>query len=481
MSRIGRYELLEPLGSGPNGAVWLAASTDMPGRRLVLKHPRPGLPEPERAQRAAALALRELRDASLPKEVVPVLDVTPCDEDGRFGVVSPWVPGKSLAEVLRGIDLSVPGRLESLLAVLDRFVEVLAGLHGRGFAHGAVHPGNLLLGEAELRGQVRLLDLAWTRAGLGCPKAPELIAGGPARPATDQWGLAVLLSEHLPASRPVPAELRRALDRARSPQVAERYPRIEQLGRCLDEARLELGGGDNPGVGSETPTARPGGLLGLEDALDAASLAPTVQTEAPVRPALAIDLSKEAGPPSMPLPIAPVGPNDPTATLPAAAAARSSSAPWVAVAVGLTTLLGLSWASCPSASSPPANPDVAPRRQPPEAHEPAKPPSSPIPEPSSAAEPSLPPCSAQSWAGCRSRAGDALSAGRGAEARRLLERACDGGDGRACAELAGLWRDGIGGEIRAGAARGFTRRACALGHRSSCSPRSGLDRSKSGP
>jgi hypothetical protein len=384
-------------------------------------------------------------------------------------------------------------------------------LHQRGVVHGNLSRGNILLGSGERSGQVLLLDLPWSRAGLARPRArpPEMQDGSPARPGSDQWFLSRLLLDTAPAwPAALDRVLRRPLERASNPVLAERFPRIEQLASALEAARLEVLGSQDLPLSGETPTfglegeptegrEPPPRAAAESDGLDAASLAPTLET-GQVGPApsdqtgdvsLALDLSREAATPSSALPK--VSPSDPTRSIRAPAATRRLPLA-LAGAAATVALLGLGLALGPSPErfsqpaglgSPPTS--TAARRSP--AAPPARPEAPREPEPPEkgdrGARPrerpprgtSTPPCRSDTPRACRRRGRAALARGRPRRARRLFERACDARDAAACVALAKLWARGAGGPRRARTAAAFRRRACALGHGPSCTrgPESG--------
>ncbi len=71
-------------------------------------------------------------------------------------------------------------------------------------------------------------------------------------------------------------------------------------------------------------------------------------------------------------------------------------------------------------------------------------------------------------ASCFAAAESLLKSGQGRAARRQYEMLCDDRQAVACAELARLYREGIGGSANGRTARAFVTRACKLGHRPSC-------------
>lgn len=289
--RLAGFDLLELLGEGSSGRVFRARDTAS-GRLVAVKIPK--LHEPHDAAVAgarSALAGLISEVGSGGRGMPRVLGITQTDSMGRFGLVSELLEGRSLDRVLDGVDLTIPGRLASLLLVFEQLAEVVADLHLRGLAHGNLTPANVFLGDGAHRGEVFVLDLVWSRAGLSRLAEdrlpPEMRMGERPRPASDQWLLARVLQAALRGLEGlVPPSLRRAIDRAGSDLLAERFPRIDQLRQAISDARAELTPPLSPlEISPESPTwlllersADGSGPIDHAMPLDAASLAPTVES-----------------------------------------------------------------------------------------------------------------------------------------------------------------------------------------------------------
>src|SRR4051812_32972504 len=196
-----RYRLIEQLGSGGMGRVWLARD-EVLRRDVAIKEvvPPPGLTAAEREE----LRLRTMREARAAARlndphVVRIYDVITTQQ--RPWIVMEYVPSRSLHEVIAQDGPLTPERAAHIgLAVLA----ALRAAHAAGVLHRDVKPGNVLLADA---GRVVLTDFglaifeggdgAVTRPGLilGSPQyiAPERAREGQSGPEADLWSLGATL------------------------------------------------------------------------------------------------------------------------------------------------------------------------------------------------------------------------------------------------------------------------------------------------
>jgi len=195
-----RYRLLEQLGQGGMGRVWLARD-DLLHRHVAIKEivPPTGLTPGER-QEMRERTLREARAIArlTHPNVVRIFDVL--GSDGDPWIVMEYVRGRSLQQVLATDGpLPVPRVVDIGLGVLA----ALRAAHRAGVLHRDVKPGNVLLGDD---GRVVLTDFGLatvpgdpvvTRTGLvlGSPAylAPERARDGSAGPEADMWSLGATL------------------------------------------------------------------------------------------------------------------------------------------------------------------------------------------------------------------------------------------------------------------------------------------------
>lgn len=209
----GRYEILERLGDGGMGDVFLARDHRLEAD-VVVKIPR-------RAYRSDADFLarfrREIRSLVrlTHSSVVPILDFG--EEDGAPFAVLKYLSGGSLKDRLAGRQSADIGSRDGRQAVswLPSIAAALDYLHQHGYVHRDVKPANILFDAQEnafladfgiIKALADSADAAKrTRAAtgtgmvLGTPEymAPEVILGEPFDGRADQYSLAVTVFEQV--------------------------------------------------------------------------------------------------------------------------------------------------------------------------------------------------------------------------------------------------------------------------------------------
>ncbi|MDR7277114.1 serine/threonine-protein kinase [Catenuloplanes atrovinosus] len=244
----GRYLLREPLGDGGMSVVWRAEDTVL-GREVAVKVLSADVSaDPEALGRmyAEARAAASLRHDN----VVEVYDYGETEIDGvpMPYVVMELVGGRPLSALLRA------GALSWQVAVVigAQVAAALAAAHDRGVVHRDVKPANVMVHS----GGVKLVDFGISAAVgeleadsgqiLGTPAylAPERLAGGMVRPATDVYALGLLLYLMLAGRMPWNAstttqmlKAHRYREPAPLPEIAGLPDEVVDLVRhCLDKA-----------------------------------------------------------------------------------------------------------------------------------------------------------------------------------------------------------------------------------------------------
>lgn len=216
--RLGKYQVLEVVASGPVTEVYKARLDGIAGfsRLFAIKRVRAELSG--HAELVAGLEARARAAADLSHgNVVQLLDLGRVDD--RLHVVLEWVEGWSLTDVLaraRAEDTPVPVAHVAWIGL--QVLKALAYAHERsGDAdglHGAVCTDNVLIGRG---GQVKLGDFGLARATDDLARAhpelapvrtdratPETLRGEPPSTSTDLFGVAVVLYTALTGHHPFP-------------------------------------------------------------------------------------------------------------------------------------------------------------------------------------------------------------------------------------------------------------------------------------
>ena len=191
---ISHYKLLEPLGRGAMGEVWLAEDTQLPRKVAVKLLPRHMSEDGD----AVARLLREAQAAASVDHPGVVTVYEAGVHDGRPYLVMQRVEGDPLEARLERGPLAVSEVLKLGIEVADALAEV----HALGIVHRDLKPSNVILsprgarvldfGVASVKGSPRLTT---TGVSVGTPlaMAPEQMRGQPPDNRTDLWALGVML------------------------------------------------------------------------------------------------------------------------------------------------------------------------------------------------------------------------------------------------------------------------------------------------
>ncbi|MFI4992909.1 MAG: protein kinase [Solirubrobacterales bacterium] len=244
---LGRYRLIERLGSGGFGVVWRAHDEQL-HREVALKRVLLGAGggpvDSERATREALASARLAHPA-----IVALYEA--CAADDAFYLITELVQGDTLAELFSAGSLADEELLEIGLALTD----ALAHAHARGVIHRDVKPQNVLVphSPSERGGVAKLTDFggarlagedALTRTGdvLGtlAYMAPEQSEGKQAAEPADLYALALVMYEGLAGVNPVrgstPADTARRIGAPIAPLERRRGDLPRELTRALDAA-----------------------------------------------------------------------------------------------------------------------------------------------------------------------------------------------------------------------------------------------------
>jgi serine/threonine-protein kinase len=279
---LGKYRIIEPIGSGGFGTVYLAEDTWI-DKKVALK-------VPHRQNLDFGELLREPRLLASLNHPNIVTVVTAEKQDNVFFVVMEYVPGDTLESII-----ATEGALE-LPRALDYICQIANAVdhaHRQGVIHRDLRPANVFVNEQGLLkvgdfGTSRFLEIAaHGTTVIGSPPymAPEQFEGR-AVFASDIYSLGVsmyqMLTGELPYQTPAPADMDRlrrgelvtpprernpkiplsiqtVVMRALAGEVSARYQRADDLLQDLLQARGEVvrrPAAGRPGTPSGAPARR---------------------------------------------------------------------------------------------------------------------------------------------------------------------------------------------------------------------------------
>jgi serine/threonine protein kinase len=207
----GRYRILSKLGEGGFGSTWLARH-EFVGQQVVIKIMHHGAEERFRGFfREEAKVLARINNPHVGR----ILDFGEL-EDGLPYLVLEYVEGESLERRLR---YAGPLAVVPALTIAEAVADALSAAHAIGVIHRDLKPSNIILPRAGfdgaklldfgVRGQLRT-STGTTQAGefYGTPQymSPEQLLANEQSPATDVFGLGVVLYEMLYGETPFTGE-----------------------------------------------------------------------------------------------------------------------------------------------------------------------------------------------------------------------------------------------------------------------------------
>ena len=201
---IGRYKVVEALGSGAMGAVYLCLDPLLKRKvavKIVLNSHSDSETMLARFQRESEISA-QLNHPN----IISVYDVGNDELLGPF-ITMEYVEGSSLAKLLQ---TESPVNPKVAMDWICQMGQALVAAESAGVVHRDIKPENILIGKnGRLKltdfGLARLEDSSLTTTGvvMGTPSytAPELLGGVPASPATDRWAFTVAVFQIITGNR----------------------------------------------------------------------------------------------------------------------------------------------------------------------------------------------------------------------------------------------------------------------------------------
>jgi serine/threonine-protein kinase PpkA len=224
---IENFELLEPLGQGGMGSVYLAEQKD-PRRQVAIRIIPPDLGLPE--EFLVALAEEGNKAAQFPHP--SIVGVHECGMvDGHYYLVMDYLSGGNLESRLDGVmdqDLAA--------GIVKAIGDALGHLHDNGYLHRNLKPGNILFNQKDKpiladfgTGREFDADGLMNRLGLASGTAeylsPEQISGDPIDGRSDLYSLGTIFFQMLTGDLPFLQDGEHSLRQAKVSEPPARLPK----------------------------------------------------------------------------------------------------------------------------------------------------------------------------------------------------------------------------------------------------------------
>jgi serine/threonine-protein kinase len=251
--RIGRYQVLEPIGGGPNGAVWRAKVFGVAGleRQFAIKRFLPEITTTSAMAQALSAAARQYGSLEHPRIA----------RMNEFGVAQGQT--YTAVELVAGLDamrMAAEARLDGsslstggVLALISQAARAVGYAHGRGLAHLGLAPTNIMV---TVEGDVKITDFGILAATMPArpveaPRlanrvpylAPEQLAGDATSAATDVFALGAVAYElvvgHRAHKGDTPQQIAQSILAGAQPELPLPRPIVRVLQRCLARSPFE--------------------------------------------------------------------------------------------------------------------------------------------------------------------------------------------------------------------------------------------------
>ncbi len=240
---VGHYKIIEKIGAGGMGEVYLAEDTELK-RQVALKFLPPHLCQDEACRKRFTREAQAAAGLDHPN-IVPVYEVG--EFKGRPFFAMAHIEGQSLREVIKQGKLTVNEAVDLTMQVCEGLHEA----HSAGVVHRDIKPGNIII---DKKGKPRLLDfglatvsgeekLTKTGSTLGTVgyMSPEQVEGKKVDHRSDLFSVGVILYEMITGRRPFAGDNDAAVVKAISSSTPEPIARFKsgvtgELQSIIDKA-----------------------------------------------------------------------------------------------------------------------------------------------------------------------------------------------------------------------------------------------------
>lgn len=210
--KLGRYEIVRPLGKGAMGIVYEGFDPTIKRRVAIKTARRELMSDTEHAEELLARFVREAQAAGALNHpnLVTVLDVG--EEEGTFFIAMEFLEGEDLGKVLKRTKKIEPAQAIEICATV---CDALDHAHEKGIVHRDIKPSNVVMlndGRVKITdfGIAYLSDTTLTRDGtlIGTPyyMSPEQFTGQKVDGRADLFSVGVMLYEMITGEKPFQGE-----------------------------------------------------------------------------------------------------------------------------------------------------------------------------------------------------------------------------------------------------------------------------------